>query len=110
MPDNASIVTKSFEYYRAQDQPAAFSLYADDFTFSSPQDDRIDRAAFFEKCFPTAARMASQQLLRVTPADDELVFAYYEYTLTTGETYRNVEAITVRGGLIREVRVFFGSN
>jgi hypothetical protein len=46
--------------------------------------------------------------LQVTPADDELVFVYYEYELMTGERHRNVEAITVRGGLIRDVRIFFG--
>ncbi|MGW7657738.1 hypothetical protein ACWGJ7_38610, partial [Streptomyces tendae] len=65
-------------------------------------------ATFFERCFPTADRFREQRLLRVTPADQELVFVYYEYELTTGDRHRNVEAITVRDGLIREVQVFFG--
>ncbi|MFD8815504.1 hypothetical protein ACFV23_29425 [Streptomyces sp. NPDC059627] len=47
-------------------------------------------------------------MLHVTAADEELVFVQYEYELTTGGRYRNVEAITVRDGLIREVQVFFG--
>ncbi|MGW3423945.1 nuclear transport factor 2 family protein [Streptomyces phaeochromogenes] len=103
-----AVAETAFHYYRSQDRDAAFPLYADDFTFTSPQDDHIDRAAFFERCFPTADRFREQQLLHVTPADQELVFAYYEYELTTGGRYRNIEAITVRDGLIREVQVFFG--
>lgn len=103
-----AIVEAAFQYYRSQDRDAAFPLYAGEFTFTSPQDDHIDKAAFFERCFPTADRFREQELLHVTPADEELVFAYYEYELTTGDRYRNIEVITVRDGLIREVQVFFG--
>ncbi|MFF4353498.1 nuclear transport factor 2 family protein [Streptomyces sp. NPDC001530] len=102
------VVEAAFRYYRSQDRAAAFALYADDFSFTSPQDDHIDKAAFFERCFPTADRLQEQRLLHVTPADEELVFVHYEYELTTGDRYRNVEAITVRDGLIQEVQVFFG--
>lgn len=102
------VVRAAFGHYRAQERDAAFALYADDFTFTSPRDDHIDRATFFERCFPTADRFTEQRLLRVTPADDGLVFVYYEYELRTGGRHRNVEAITVRDGLIREVQVFFG--
>ncbi|MEV0978113.1 nuclear transport factor 2 family protein [Streptomyces sp. NPDC049915] len=102
------VVEAAFRLYRAQDRDAAVALYADDFTFTSPQDDHIDKAAFFERCFPTADRFRRHRLLWVTPADEELVFVLYEYELATGERYRNTEAITVRDGLIREVQVFFG--
>lgn len=102
------VVEAAFRYYRAQDRDAAFALYADDFSFTSPYDDHIDRTAFFERCFPTADRMTGQRLLHVTPADEELVLVLYEYEPVTGGRYRNVEAIRVRDGLIREVQVFFG--
>ncbi|MGW3071650.1 nuclear transport factor 2 family protein [Kitasatospora sp. NPDC001132] len=104
----ASLVEAAFRHYRSQDLEAALPLYAEDFTFTSPQDDRIGREAFFRRCFPTADRFTEQRMLRVTPAGEELVFAYYEYELASGDRYRNVEAITVRDGLIREVQVFFG--
>ncbi|GHC59882.1 nuclear transport factor 2 family protein [Streptomyces cinnamoneus] len=103
-----SIVEAAFQYYRAQDHDAAVVLYADDFSFTSPQDDHIGKAAFFERCFPTANRFKEQRLLHVTPVDQELVFVCYEYELLSGERHRNVEMITVRDGLIREVQVFFG--
>jgi len=104
------VVEAAFRHYRSQDRTAAFALYADDFSFTSPRDDHIDKAAFFEQCFPTADLFKEQQLLHVTPADEELVLVYYEYELVTGGRYRNVEAITVRDGLIRDVQVFFGGN
>jgi ketosteroid isomerase-like protein len=102
------VVRAAFRHYRTQDREAAFALYADDFTFTSPQDDHIDRARYFERCFPTADRFTEQRLLHVTPVEENLVFVYYEYELTTGDRYRNMEAITVRDGLIRDVQVFFG--
>ncbi|MXM64544.1 DUF4440 domain-containing protein [Streptomyces sp. HUCO-GS316] len=108
MAGATDVVEAAFRCYLSQDRDAAFSLYADDFSFTSPQDDHIDKAAFFERCFPTVHRLKEQRLLRVTPADDELVFVHYEYELTTGDRYRNVEAVTVRDGLIHEVQVFFG--
>ncbi|AWT43233.1 MULTISPECIES: nuclear transport factor 2 family protein [Streptomyces] len=109
MPRSAAeIVQAAFRAYWGQDRDAALPLYADDFTFTSPNDDHIGKADFFERCFPTADRFVEQRLLHVTPADDELVLVLYEYELTTGGRYRNMEAITVRDGLIREVQVFFG--
>ncbi|MFF4805016.1 nuclear transport factor 2 family protein [Streptomyces sp. NPDC001351] len=102
------VVQAAFRYYRSQDREAALALYAEDFSFTSPQDDHLDRAAFFERCFPTADRFVEQRMLHVVPADEELVLVHYEYELTTGDRYRNVEAITVRDGLVREVQVFFG--
>ncbi|GGV73733.1 nuclear transport factor 2 family protein [Streptomyces griseoloalbus] len=102
------VVEAAFQHYRSQDREAALDLYADDFSFTSPRDDHLDKAAFFERCFPTADRMTEQRLLHVTPADEELVLVLYEYELTTGGRYRNMEAIRVRDGLIREVQVFFG--
>lgn len=110
MTDNnpVRVVEAAFRYYLAQDRDAAAALYADDFSFTSPQDDHIDKAMFFERCFPTASRVKEQRLLNVTPANGELVFVYYEYELMTGDRHRNVEAIIVRDGLIRDVQVFFG--
>jgi ketosteroid isomerase-like protein len=105
---NTDIVRASFEAFRAQDAAAAVQLLADDFVFTSPQDDRIDRAAWLEKCFPTADYFAWQELLAVTDVDAETVLAYYEYELRTGERFRNTEIHTVRGARIAEVQVFFG--
>ena len=107
---NTDVVRKCFESYLAQDRGAAESLIADNFVFTSPQDDHIDRATFFKRCFPTAGRFRSQELLHVVPSDGDDVFVMYEYELLTGERHRNVEVLTVQGRKVVEAQVFFGGN
>ena len=104
---NADTVRALIASYLAQDRAAAERLVAEEFVFTSPQDDHIDRAAFFDRCFPTADRFKEHELLTVAPADDD-VFVLYEYELEDGQRYRNVEVITVRGGQVTESQVFFG--
>lgn len=105
---NAGTVRAMFESYLAQDRRAAERLLAERFTFTSPQDDHIDRATFLDVCFPTADRLSSQELVHVTATDGDDVFVMYDYTLKTGERHRNVELLTVRKGRIVETQVFFG--
>lgn len=107
---NADVVRASFAAYLDQDRSAAARLLADDFTFTSPQDDHIDKATWFDRCFPTLERFVSYELLDVVPTDGDDVFALYEYELAGGGRFRNAEVHTVRGGRIHEVQVFFGGS
>ncbi len=76
--------------------------------FTSPQDDHIGKAEFLEKCFPTADRVVTQEIVKLVPAGDDGVFIMYEYLLKAGERHRNVEFSTVRSGQVAETQVFFG--
>jgi ketosteroid isomerase-like protein len=105
---STDIVRAAFDAYRAQDRAAAERLFADDLVFTSPQDDHIDRAAYFERCFPTADRFTSQEVLNLADAGDGTAFIRYEYELESGERYRNAEFHTVRNGQIVDIEVFFG--
>jgi ketosteroid isomerase-like protein len=105
---NADTVRALIASYLAQDRGAAERLVADEFVFTSPQDDHIDRAAFFERCFPTAGRFKEHQLLAVVPTEGDDVFVLYEYELDGGQRHRNAEVITVRDGQVTETQVFFG--
>lgn len=110
---NLELIAASFDFYRHGDEQAARPLYADDFRFTSPQDDHIDRSAFFERCFPTASRVTRHETIHLVPADDHSAFVMYEYELgpqtdSPGAVHRNVELITVCDGQISEVQVFFG--
>jgi hypothetical protein len=62
-------------------------LIAEDFVFTSPQDDHIDKVTFFERCFPTAERFKSQEILQVVPTEGDDVFVLNEYELRTGERH-----------------------
>jgi ketosteroid isomerase-like protein len=102
------IVRASFDAYRSQDRAACEALLAADLTFTSPQDDHIDKATFLERCFPTADRVVSQEIVELVAAGDDGVFIMYEYELRTGERHRNTEFIIVRDGRLVETQVFFG--
>ncbi|MGH8868509.1 MAG: nuclear transport factor 2 family protein [Actinomycetes bacterium] len=102
------VVRAAMDAYLAQDRAAVEALLADDFVFTSPQDDHIDKAAFMERCFPTTDRLVSQELLHVVDAGEGDVFIVYEYALKAGGQYRNAELSTVRGGQLVETQVFFG--
>jgi ketosteroid isomerase-like protein len=105
---STDVVRASFEAYRAQDYDAARRLLAEDFVFTSPQDDHITKSTFLKRCFPTAGRFVSQEILHLVEAGDDGVFVPYEYELTTGERHRNTEFSTVRAGQLVETQVFFG--
>jgi ketosteroid isomerase-like protein len=105
---NTDVVRAALNAYLAQDHAVAEQPLADDFVFTSPQDDHIGKAAYLDRCFPTADRLVSQQLLQLVDAGNGGVFVLYEYELKVGGRYRNAEFITVRGGQLIESQVFFG--
>ena len=105
---NVDVVRAMFDSYIRQDRHTAEQLIADDFRFTSPQDDHIDRAAYFDRCFPTTERLQSQDVRYAVAAGDDDVFVMYDYVLKTGEHHRNVELLTVKNDHIVEVQVFFG--
>ena len=82
---NTHVVRACFDAYLAQDQDTAAALLADDYVFTSPQDDHIDKDAFLQRCFPTTARLNWQRLLSIADIAPHNVFILYEYELTTGE-------------------------
>jgi uncharacterized protein (TIGR03086 family) len=105
--DPADVVRRLFAGYQAQDRDAAEQLIAAEFTFTSPRDDHIDRAAYFDRCFPTASRFRRQEIQRLAKTGDD-VFVMYEYELVEGGVHRNTELITVRDGRVVQAQVFFG--
>lgn len=105
--NDINIVKASFQAFQRQDSEAAQQLLADDFTFTSRQDDHLDRAAFMQRCFPTAERFAQQRLLEIISTSHG-VLSLYEYELKDGGRYRNVELSKVKNDLIVETQVFFG--
>ena len=106
---NTDVVRAAFDAYLAQDRYAAERLIAEDYSFTSPQDDHIDKAGFLERCFPTADRLTSQEILELVSAGEEGVFILYEYELKNGDRHRSAEFITGRCGRLVETQVFFGA-
>lgn len=106
--EDADVARALFAAYLTGDTAAADRLVDAEFVFTSPRDDRIDRAEYFRRCFPTADRFVSHELRQVVPTADGDVFALYEYELHDGSRYRNCEVLTVRDRRVTQASVFFG--
>jgi ketosteroid isomerase-like protein len=95
--------------YESGDRAVAERLLSDDFTFYSPADVGIDRASYFERCWPNSELIEDFTFVRLLEADDEVVVTY-ESTRTDGSRFRNTEVLTFEGEKIRKAEVYFGWN
>lgn len=95
--------------FTAADRPAIEALLSDDFRFSSPRDDRIDRAAYFERCWPGAGKVRIQSIEKLFAQGDE-AFVLYIAEGTDGTRFQNVELVRTRDGKVASVEVYFGWN
>jgi ketosteroid isomerase-like protein len=84
------------------------ALITNDFTFTSPYDDHIDRGAYFERCWPNAEHFANFEIERVT-ADRDGAFVTYSCTTKEGNSFRNTEYLVVKDGRVASVDVYFGA-
>jgi len=107
-PDRSEIIRRCFAAYPTGDRGLIEGLLSEDFTFTSPYDDRIDRTAYFARCWPNAWRIRSHALEKIFVAGDE-AFVLYECTTTDGNTFRNTELFRFAGDKVKEVQVFFGA-
>jgi ketosteroid isomerase-like protein len=111
MPTNHRIrlARACYEAYQNDDRQALEALIADDFAFWSPYDDGIDRATYFERCWPGHETTAAFEFKRLHELGDE-VLVTYEAERVDGTRFRNTEVLTFAGDQVRLVEVYFGWN
>ena len=102
-----AVVHACFKGYLDKDRPAIEALISDDFHFTSPLDNRINRQTYFERCWPNSANMAAVDFKHVV-VKDEKACVTYECRLSDGKRFRNTELFTVRHGKVADVEVYFG--
>jgi ketosteroid isomerase-like protein len=105
--DPIVVAKRAYGAYVDKDRSAIEKLIADDFQFTSPLDNRIDRKMYFERCWPNSEWAADFKFIYIERHADR-VFVTYEGHTTTGRGFRNAEVLTIRGGKIVEVEVYFG--
>jgi ketosteroid isomerase-like protein len=101
------IARSAYEAYVKKDRAAIEKLIAADFHFTSPLDNRIDRATYFARCWPNSEWVDGFEFKNLV-ADGDRVFVTYEGRKANGEKFRNTEIVTARNGQIVEVEVYFG--
>lgn len=107
--DPAAVARACYQAYVDNDRAALEMLIAADFHFTSPLDNRLDRAAYFARCWPNGREIAGFTFVRVAAVGDE-VFVTYVGETRGGRRFRNTEVLTIRGGQIVEAEVYFGWN
>src|SRR5688572_27900450 len=103
----ATLVHRYFSAYETRDRQVLEGMLDERFTFSSPLDDRINRAAYFARCWPNSRTLRLILVEKIFEQGDE-AFIRYEAESTTGKKFRNTEWFRFENGKLMEVQVYFG--
>jgi ketosteroid isomerase-like protein len=104
----SNLVRKYYAAYESKDRKVVEALLSDDFRFTSPYDDHIDRATYFKKCWPNSANIRAFHIETLFENDSEAM-VHYELEPTSGDPFRNTEHFRFEGSKIKAIEVFFGS-
>ena len=105
--DRLQTVRDAYRAYESGDRSLIEACITDDYVFFSPADIGIDRAKYFERCWPNAGNIESFEFKRLIESGDEVVVTY-ESTKTDGNRFRNTEVHTFAGDRICRTEVYFG--
>jgi hypothetical protein len=93
--------------FAAGDRDVVERTFSGDLSFSSPLDVDLDRAGYFERCWPGAGAGQRFDFVRMIESGDEVVVTY-EMKRSDGRRGRNTEVLTFERDTIRKVEVYFG--
>jgi ketosteroid isomerase-like protein len=106
-PNHADSARASYLAYVRKDRSAIEAVIAEDFHFTSPLDNRLNRETYFTRCWPNSETISDIKFIDVVVRDEQ-VFVVYEGTSLRGRRFRNTERLTIRGDKIVEAEVYFG--
>jgi ketosteroid isomerase-like protein len=104
-------IERARAFYKAfADGNRAFveSILTPDFTFSAPPDPLLDRAGYFERCWPGAATAQSFEFKRLIESGDEVIVTYESRQPGANTSGRNTEILTFEGDKVCRAEVYFG--
>ena len=107
--DRLTRARQMYEAFARGDRDVIEATVAEDFRFSSPVDVDLDRAGYFERCWPGAGKGQRFEFVRMVQDGDEVIVTY-EMTHSDGSRGRNTEVLTFDGDRIRRAEVYFGWN
>ena len=107
--DRRQIAQDCFHAFARGDREFVERTLSEDFAFSAPPDPALDRAGFFERCWPGAGSLTAFDFVRVVESGDDVIVTY-EATRTDGSRFRNTEGLTFAGDQQVRAEVYFGWN
>lgn len=108
MADRLQLVRDGYGAYESGDRSVIEALLTEDFKFFAPPDPGIDRAMYFERCWPSSKTIKTFEYERLVEIGGDEVLVTYEATRTDGSRFRNTEIFTFRGDRFWRVEVYFG--
>jgi len=106
---NEEILRKWYAAWEKKDWGPLDSLLADDFTFTSANnDDHISKSTFKTRCWESQIDfIAHFDLERVTTGADDAFVKYLCHT-KIGKSFRNVEYLRIKNGKLESIECYFG--
>jgi hypothetical protein len=106
--DRVQLARNFYRAFAAGDREFVERSLDEEFTFSSPVDVGLDRAGFFERCWPGAGHVVQEfEFVRMLECGDEVIVTY-EMGRGDGGRGRNTEVLTFRGEKLVGSEVYFG--
>ena len=107
--NRAGIIRALFAAYMSNNRKAVEDVLADDFHFTSPYDDEIDKATYFERCWRNSDWIERHELEKIFVEGDG-AFVTYNCVAKGGKNFRNTEFFTFEGDKIKRIDVYFGAS
>jgi ketosteroid isomerase-like protein len=104
----SDIIRAIFAAYLSNDRKAVENSLTEDFRFTSPYDDEIDKATYFERCWRDSGWIERHEIERVVVEGDE-AFVTYRCVAKGGRSFRNTEFFTFAGDRVSRIDVYFGA-
>jgi hypothetical protein len=108
-PDRLALARDFYAAFAAGDRELAERALDERFTFSSPLDVGLDRAGFFERCWPGAGQRQRFEFVRLVEVGDDVIVTY-RMRRSDGTAGRNTEILTFNDDQIVRAEVYFGWN
>jgi ketosteroid isomerase-like protein len=104
----AELIRALFAAYLSNDRRAVENALTEDFRFTSPYDDEIDKATYFARCWRNSDWIERHELERIF-AEGNGAFVTYNCIAKDGKRFRNTEFFAFEGDRIRRIDVYFGA-
>jgi Domain of unknown function (DUF4440) len=104
----SEIIRRYYAAYPARDRAAVERLVSDELIFTSPDDVRIDRQTYFERCWPNSEQIRDIRIEELLVRGDEAIVRY-ALEKQTGECIGNVEWLRIEDEKIAGIEVYYGA-
>lgn len=104
---NADLIRQCYQCWESGDRATLDSLLAADFTFTSPNDDHISKAEYWDVCWVHQPEVNPMDI-EVLMVNEREGFARYSSEGSDGRRFRNTEYFQFENGQIKAVEVYFG--